>query len=106
MTHKGPATIIQHCAVFGRLTTEVRWLGVGEVKPYAQYSHAVAILYKRPRKKLKYYVQAFNDDLRYITIEAGGNVLYDSRKGVPCDMDKWNEARAEIKARGRSHEPT
>jgi hypothetical protein len=41
---------------------------------------------------------------RYLTIERDGEVLYDSRADVPCDMTKWTEEYRESRADAlRSH---
>jgi hypothetical protein len=44
-------------------------------------------------------IHAFLDNIRYITIELNGLILYDTRDDVPCDMDKWRETRARFHAR-------
>ena len=44
-------------------------------------------------------IHAFLDNIRYITIELNGLILYDTRDDVPCDIDKWRETRARFPAR-------
>jgi hypothetical protein len=36
------------------------------------------------------YLTIRKDDLRYLLIEADGEVLYDSRNEVSCNMAKWD----------------
>jgi hypothetical protein len=38
------------------------------------------------------------DNLRYLTIERNGMMLYDSREDVPCDMVKWEPTYQKNKA--------
>lgn len=90
LSHDGPALIIQHCAVFGRLETRVRWFSVS-LGPYAQYATAASVSFKEPRKKRGANCTVLPENVRYLTIEAEGCVLYDSRWNVPCDMAKWEE---------------
>jgi hypothetical protein len=83
----GKATIIQHCAVFGTVKTQVRMWSVGEPKPYAQYPVAVYVGFCKPR--LQQMVVHHRDAGRFLTVESGGEVLYDSRADVPIDMEAW-----------------
>jgi hypothetical protein len=82
--------IIQHCAVFGTLKTVVREFEV-DVKPYAQYPIAARISFVEPRKRSWASYTITPDNLRFATVERGGQVLYDTRKTVPCDMAQWSE---------------
>lgn len=84
----GKATIAHHSAVFGRQVTEVRTWTVSEPEPYAQYSLAVVVSYREPRQRRSWVCRVFPDNLKYLTIEEAGEVVYDSRADVPCDMDK------------------
>jgi hypothetical protein len=34
-------------------------------------------------------VTVYDDNHDYLTITAGGRLLYDSRIDIPCDMDEW-----------------
>jgi hypothetical protein len=92
--HTGPALIVQHCAVMHRLETPVRWFRVGQPRPYAQHPASVCVGFKKPRKRVPHYYTITPDNIRYLTIEVGGRVVYDSRQEVPCDMAKWEETRS------------
>ena len=92
----GKATIIQHCAVFGQLMTEVRWFKVCEPRRHAQHERAVYVNFIKPRKRVEAYYTIVPDNTRYLTIEdQWGKLLYDSRSEVPCDMEAWQKIRAE-----------
>src|SRR5215467_14503784 len=88
---KRQAVIVQHCAVMGTLVTKVRAFRIGKPSSYAQYANSVTIGFWRPRKRREASYRIVQDDSRYLTIEADGVTLYDSRKDVPCDMEKWRE---------------
>jgi hypothetical protein len=93
------ATIIQHCAVFGTLKTSVRKFEVLDPEPYAQYATSIHVSFVKPRERSWHYYQMVPDNLRYITIETdAGEVLYDSRTDVPCDMAKWEPKYQKNKA--------
>ena len=83
-----PALIVQHCAVFGRLETPVRAYCIGEPERYAQHPVSVALFFIRPRKRTSASYTLVPDNLRYATVEVDGKVIYDTRKDVPCDMNK------------------
>ena len=85
------AVIVQHCAVFGRLETEVRKFIVGDVRPWAQYDCAVSVSFVKPRKRRWYSYTMYPENIRYLTIEVDGKTIYDSRDDVPCDMSAWVE---------------
>jgi hypothetical protein len=85
----GSATIVQHCAVFGRLATQVRTWTVGEPRPYEQYPTAVSVVFMDPRKRRRSGFTITPDNRRFLTVEANGVTLYDSRSDVPCDMAAW-----------------
>ena len=97
--------IVQHCAVFGELRTCVREFEISEVKPYAQYPVSVNISFVEPRKRQWAYITITPDNLRYATIERGGDVLYDSREDVFCDMAQWTESNQQH-AEWREHQHT
>jgi hypothetical protein len=100
MTYDGPATIILHCTVFGSLKRDVRCFEVGDVSPYAQYTHSVTVWFKGPRKRNWDSYHVVSGNRRFITIEdRSGKLLYDSRQDVPCDMDAWHAAVAETQRR-------
>ncbi len=89
------ATIIGHDAVMGRWEKPVRQWTVGDVAPYAQYPVSVFMTFIEPGKRKRAAFTVYGD-LRYLTVEAGGDVLYDSRWDVPCDMDKWATTNAKF----------
>jgi len=60
---------------------------------------ATAVNIAKPTKLGVPMIHAFLDNIRYITIELNGLILYDTRDDVPCDMDKWRETRARFPAR-------
>lgn len=91
------ATIITHCSVMGTFRTEVRTFSVCDPAPYAQYKVAVQIYYREPRQRRTWIISVTPPpaDQRYVTIESPEGVeLYDSRRDVPCDMEKWHETAA------------
>jgi hypothetical protein len=88
--------LIRHCAVFGVRKQVVREFKVSEVKPYAQYKVSVSISFVEPRKHRWESVTTVPDDITFRTIEQNGQVLYDSRKDVPCDMSAWAKTRKEF----------
>jgi hypothetical protein len=93
------ATIIQHCATFGNLKTQVRKFYVSDPKPYAQYDAAIDVSFVEGGKRRPAYFTITSDNRRWLTIEADdGRVLYDSRTDVPCDMKKWEPIYQENKA--------
>jgi hypothetical protein len=89
MLYEGKAVIVGHSAVFGRLETPVRLVETREPTPYGQYPVSVTIVFKEPRRRKRYSFTAVPDNLKYFTIEANGQVLWDSRSVVPCDMMLW-----------------
>jgi hypothetical protein len=42
------------------------------------------------------YFPVLPTDQMYVTVEAGGRVLWDSRAVVPCDMAKWEDMRQRL----------
>ncbi len=103
-TENGPAVLVTYCSVFGRFETPVREYTVSEVKPHAQYDRSVSILYTKPGKRLSERVTVTPDNGRYQTIEKGGQVIYDSRTDVPCDMVKFTATDAKMRERERLYE--
>jgi hypothetical protein len=73
----------------------VRQFKVSEAHSYAQYARAIMVSFVKPRKRRWCYYQIVPDNIRYLTIERDGCVLYDSRRDVSCDMDRWEHSRAE-----------
>jgi hypothetical protein len=86
---KGEALLIQHCAVMGRVETRVRAYQIGPVEPYAQYPVSVNVYFFKPRERHFAWFCLVPDNLRYLVIEVAGQVVYDSRTDVPCDMEVW-----------------
>src|SRR2546423_59770 len=68
----GPATIVQHCAVFGEHERAVQWWRVGDVMPYAQYDCSVAVTFGEPGKRGRRYFTIAPDNTRYLTVVAAG----------------------------------
>jgi hypothetical protein len=91
------ATIIQHCSVFGRLETPVRAYAIETPRPYAQYATSVSVAFMEPRKRRMAFYTMVPDNLRYLLIEVQGQVVYDSRTDVPCDMATWDANWARFK---------
>jgi len=92
------ATIIGHDAVNGRWEKPVRQWTVGDVKHRAQNPVEVFMTFIEPGKRKRAGFTVYGDH-RYLTVEAGGDVLYDSRWDVPCDMEKWATTNAEFTKR-------
>jgi DNA invertase Pin-like site-specific DNA recombinase len=97
----GPATITVHNSVSGVIgapfddTFPVREFTVSNVRPYARHEHSVYVSFIRPGKRTSASIHVVPDNIRFVTIEAGGQTVYDSRDDVPVDMDKWE---ANVKA--------
>jgi hypothetical protein len=95
------ALIVQHCAVIGRLEQLVRAYHIGEVERYAQYPVSVRVAFLAPRKRRAASFRVVPDNIRYLTVEGDGHVIYDSRADVPCDMTAWNATDQKFRERGR-----
>jgi hypothetical protein len=54
---------------------------------------AIAVNIAKPANLSAPMIHTFLDNIRYITIELNGLVLYDTRDEVPCDMEMWRETR-------------
>src|SRR5262245_65796969 len=89
-----PAVIVQHCAVFGAQRTPVRSWAVGEAKSDARRAVTVHVYFTRLGKRTRSYILVTPGNVRYLTIEAGDKVVYDSREEVPCDMGEWEKTAA------------
>jgi len=94
MEHIGKATLVEHCAIYGRLETPVRLIQTGEPKPHAQHQTSVTVFFKGPGRRKGRFITILPDGIRYAQIEVDGAVIWDSREFVPCDMAKWEEAKA------------
>ena len=90
------AVLVQHCFISSPRRTPVRAFKISEVKPYAQYEKSVSISFVVPRKRKWYVTRVCQDDLSFQTIERDGVVIYDSRHDVPCNMEKFEQAAAEL----------
>jgi hypothetical protein len=105
----GPATITIHNCVMGIIgmpyddSFPVREFKVSGVKPYAQHDRTVDIRFVRPRKRTAQFLTVYGD-LRYVTIDAGGQIVYDSRDDLPIDMGEFNATRAEHQRRDREYQ--
>lgn len=98
------ALIVDHCALFGRHEWLVRKFSVSEVRPYAQYERSVSVDFVKPRKRTWQRTAVLENNRRYITIEsADGELIYDSRSDIPCDMDQWEATRCEFEGRAGFH---
>jgi hypothetical protein len=97
--------IIRHRAVLGRRKAgesldyderlPVRKWEVCAPKPYGSWTTSVTIQFLRyPRRRQWHDYTAVPDNLSYLTIEnAEGITLYDSRRDLPFDMEKFTESR-------------
>jgi hypothetical protein len=88
----GRALIVQHCCVYGDLPTPVRQFTVHPPKPYAQHPTEVLVSFIEPRRRNGAYYHVAPDNVRYLTIEQDGVIIYDSRSEVPCDMEQWKQS--------------
>ena len=95
------ALIVQHCAVDGRLETPVRAYAVEPRKPFGPQATSVVVSFIQSGKRHGASFRIVRDHLRYLTIEVGGQVVYDSRTDVSCNMTRW----AETDARFRDNRP-
>jgi hypothetical protein len=93
----GPATLKFYDAVSGFRENQVRKFSVGEVGSYAQHDRSVAVVFTEPRKRSSKYMRIVPDNISFVTIDVGGETVYDSRVDVPCDMDHWHETNARFK---------
>lgn len=55
------------------------------------------ITYTEPRKRKGWLMNVVPDNISFVTIEADGSTVYDSRIDVPCDMDEWHATNARFK---------
>src|SRR5262245_32836749 len=88
------AVIIQHCAVMGRLETRVRTYAISDPRPMTRTQTGVNVSFMKPRHRRAAYYRILSDNLRYLTIEVAGQVVYDSRQDIPCDMGEWEATNA------------
>ena len=64
---------------------------VSSPKPYDEFPSSVVIRYKTHNERKSYLIA--QDNIIYATIERDGQVLYDSRTEVPCDMNAFYKTR-------------
>ncbi len=72
----------------GHWEKKVRQWSIGDVKADAS-SFSVYVMFIEPKKRRSSYFTITSNNMKYLTIEDGGKVLYDTRRDVPCDMDEW-----------------
>ena len=89
------ASIRQYCAMAGTLETPVRTYHIAPPQRYAQPPTSVRVYFLKPRNRSPVSYNMVPDNLRYLTIEVAGQVVYDSRTDVPCDMAKWTATNQE-----------
>jgi hypothetical protein len=98
------AVIIAHNAIFGDHRRPVGEFHVSDVKPFAQYDRSVYICWRSPTARTRWTaIAVVPNDMLFYTIERYGDVLYDSRSDIPCDMDVFAEKKAEWETRGQAH---
>lgn len=94
--HTGTVDIVRHNAVMGRTEQAARWFRVSDPRPFAQFDASVCISYLAAGSRRQATLWVYSGNLEYLTVEADGRVLYDSRADVPCDMAKWEEAAGQF----------
>ena len=87
------ATYVWHNAHFGLMKAEAYKLEVSNVAPFDGYDKTVWISTQRKkgRKWGPNIVRPIN--IHFATIERDGQIIYDSRWDVPCDMNVWEGER-------------
>jgi hypothetical protein len=93
----GSALLIRHCAIEGTITTPIREYGIGSVEPHAQYPVSVAVSFIEHGKRASRYITIIPNNLRYLIIEDGDKLLYDSRIEIPCDMVEFQATKTRFK---------
>lgn len=99
-----PATLVEYASVWGgeRLESHVRMVDV-KIDAFAQYPIAAYIEFKKPRERRSHTFVVVPNNIRYVTIEQNGQVVYDTRQDVPCDMQAWESAVARQRATAQAH---
>jgi hypothetical protein len=82
------------CVMSPHHARPIRAFSVSSVKPEAQYDQSVTITWTAPRKRKSLAMGFYPTNGQYATVEVGGNVVYDSRADIPCDMNLFNSSRA------------
>jgi hypothetical protein len=90
----GSALLVHHSAVVGWSEIPVCWFKVERVAGYAPQERAVAVSYRELGRRPTRRTHVVADNVRYLTVEVAGQVVYDSRWDVPCDMAGWAAAAA------------
>ena len=72
----------------GHWEKKVRQWSISDVKADAS-SSSVYVMFIEPKKRRSSSFTITSNNMKYLTIEDGGKVLYDTRRDVPCDMEKW-----------------
>jgi hypothetical protein len=89
----GLAIIHDRHAVFGDRDIAVRKFSVSDAEPAGQYEHTVTVRYIKKHQQTSNDLQILPTNMRYVTIEKDGAIIYDSRTDVPCDMAQWRAYR-------------
>jgi hypothetical protein len=89
MEYKGECVIIQHCAVLGRRETQARW-----VKTDKTTNSTVTIFFKQAGEAQSVYYIVRSDNIRFAQISVEGQIVWDSRREVPCNMAFWEALHA------------
>lgn len=97
----GQAVLIRHCAVIGLLEQSIRAFKVSAVEPYAQYERSVVVSFVHPRER-KFRGYRVHGNLVFYLIRVGNEIVYDSRRDVPCDMAEWSASQREMAERERA----
>jgi hypothetical protein len=93
MEYQGRCVITLHCAVLGRRATEAGWVKT------EKNGSGVTIYFKRAGEKESAYYIISPDNLRFAQIASEGQVIWDSREEVPCDMTDWEATNAKHQRR-------
>jgi len=101
---KSNPVIVTHSCVFGTSRTEVRKFDIGKPRSYAQYRVSVDISFVEPGKRRGKHQTVVPDNIKFITVEQNGAVVYDSRTDVPCDMVEWRKRYAKERAEWLEHQ--
>jgi hypothetical protein len=75
MEHTGNVTIVQHCAVYGRLETEARWVQTSDPRRHAQHDRAVHVTFIKPRKRIRCFYVVVPDNCRWLEILVDGKTV-------------------------------
>jgi hypothetical protein len=82
------------CVMSPHHARPIRAFSVSSVKPEAQYDQSVTITWTAPRKRKSLAMGFYPTNGQYATVEVGGNVVYDTRADIPCNMELFNSSRA------------